>query len=58
MVTMATSVCDDITWECVRSVTGDVCVEVVREAELVRQEKLEQLEKLVLAKRRKRYWEK
>ena len=55
---MATSVCDDITWECVRSVTGDVCVEVVREAELVRQEKLEQLEKLVLAKRRKRYWEK
>ncbi|CAI7993826.1 Germinal-center associated nuclear protein [Geodia barretti] len=58
LVTMATSVCDDITWECVRSVTGDVCVEVVREAELVRQEKLEQLEKLVLAKRRKRYWEK
>jgi hypothetical protein len=57
LVTMATSVCDDITWECVRCETRDVCVEVVGEAELVRQEKLEQLEKLVLAKRRKRYWE-
>lgn len=53
---MATSVGDDIVWECVRSETGDVCVEVVREAEKVRQEKLEQLEKLVLANRRKGYW--
>ena len=53
---MATSVCGDITWECVKSVSGDVCVEVVKEAESARQEVLEKLEKQVLTKRRRHYW--
>ena len=55
---MAICVCDDIMCECVRSEAGDVCVEAVKEAELARRKKLERLEKLVLAKRRKRYWKK
>ena len=56
LVSMAMSVCDDINWECVRSEIGDVCREMVREAETVRQEKLEKLEKQVLAMRKRRYW--
>lgn len=55
-VSVVMSICDEVVWDGVRCVSGEVSEEVVREEETERQQKLEKLEKQVLRKRQQRYW--
>ena len=55
-VSVVTCICDEVTCEVVRGESREIGEEVIVEAENKRREKLENLERQFLMKRRRKYW--